>query len=314
MGDMYSTEHLGVRDRFDYWHEVVCRFYAHVNGVAEAKEKFKAHTVVVDFGAAQISDVESTAIRYERRSCDIRSSPRADIFVSLMLNGEALFEQSEKQFKHRIGDILIYDEAIPYRYYFEQAYRSLLIRVPRPMMQSRCLDVDALGGVLLGANSPFGSFVGSLLRESSRVALADEVGETSAFSSPMLDMVAAAIRRGMGDEAVPSRSRRALLERIKAYMRQHLSDDTLTLERIARDQNVSVRTLCRMFAELGTTPMGWLQAQRLVAAYSALIEKKVPSVTEAALTFGFNDLSHFGRSFKKMHGRTPNSLLTQNVS
>jgi AraC family transcriptional activator of tynA and feaB len=51
--------------------------------------------------------------------------------------------------------------------------------------------------------------------------------------------------------------------------------------------------------------MGWLQAQRLASAYGALAERKVSNVTEAAFAAGFNDLSYFGRSFKKIYGQTP---------
>lgn len=97
------------------------------------------------------------------------------------------------------------------------------------------------------------------------------------------------------------------------YMKDNLGDSTLTLAKISKDQNVSVRTLARLFAEVDATPMGWLQAQRLSCAYAALAERKVGSVTEAAFAFGFNDLSRFGRVFKKCYGHTANALLDRSA-
>ena len=122
-------------------------------------------------------------------------------------------------------------------------------------------------------------------------------------------MVAAAITRATSDVGAPFGRTQNQLARIKKYMKDHLSDADLSLARISKDQNVSVRTLARLFADIGATPMGWLQSQRLSSAYSAIAEKKVESVTEAAFSFGFNDLSHFGRVFKKTYGHAPNKLL-----
>lgn len=90
-----------------------------------------------------------------------------------------------------------------------------------------------------------------------------------------------------------------------ARIAENLGDDELSLERIAADQNMSVRTLSRIFAQDGTTPIAWLQKQRLAKAYSLLTEKRCRSITDAAFDCGFKDLSHFGRSFKRAFGTTP---------
>jgi AraC-like DNA-binding protein len=72
--------------------------------------------------------------------------------------------------------------------------------------------------------------------------------------------------------------------------------------------NVSPRTLMRLFAAEGTTPIRWLWHQRLAAACRALAGGRGARVTEVALSCGFSDLSHFSRAFKAEFGRSPREI------
>ena len=65
------------------------------------------------------------------------------------------------------------------------------------------------------------------------------------------------------------------------------------------------RTLYRLFAAEGTTPIRWLWQQRLAASFKALTEGKVTQVTDAALSHGFSDVSHFSRTFRATFGQSP---------
>eukprot|EP01032_Pedospumella_encystans_P034527 gene34527-39031_t len=67
----------------------------------------------------------------------------------------------------------------------------------------------------------------------------------------------------------------------------------------------------RLFATEGTTPGRWLWQQRLEASYRALAEGRVRQVSQAALEFGFTDLSHFSRAFKARFGRSPKDVQRQ---
>ncbi len=309
MGKQFSTHEIRAEERFDYWHELVYRTYAPCNARVQSMPDFEGRLKISEFGTAEISDVSSTGIRYERTSYDVRCGPRDDFFVSFMLAGECNFEQNGRHVRHRAGDVLLYDSAQPYVYRYEHKYHSILMRIPRPLASARFVDVERLGGAVLCGRTAFGKLLGTMLSEARDLAETVDQDTLQSLCPSILDTIATAVRCGTGEAVAATAGKRAKIEQVKRYLCDHISDNSLNLERVAKDQGLSVRSLCRMFSEMGATPMGWLQARRLDAAYLAISEHKVSSITNAALDFGFNDLSHFDRSFKKQFGVTPKSLL-----
>jgi AraC-like DNA-binding protein len=49
----------------------------------------------------------------------------------------------------------------------------------------------------------------------------------------------------------------------------------------------------------------------LAASFEALSEGRISNVTDAALSYGFSDVSHFSRSFKATFGHAPGAIARQ---
>lgn len=306
MSIIFSTDSVENKDKFNYWHDVVTKYYAPCVGITNNKDNFSATTTVQSVGLAELSQVISDGISYDRRPSDLRSTPREDIFLSIMLEGEGYFSQNDHQVKHQTGDILIYDAAKPYCFNYSNAYKSMLLKLPRPLVQAKISHIDQLGGTIVNCQSVYGKLIKSLMQETLTLASSPELNE---FILPTLEMLTTAMQRSSdgGDQATGTAHSKQLGE-IKTYIHKHITDENLSIDRIATENNISVRTLSRLFAEVGETPRSWLQMQRLSFAYQALATKKVGNVTEAALTFGYKDLSHFSRTFKKQYGFSPKDL------
>ncbi|NRA55760.1 MAG: helix-turn-helix domain-containing protein [Gammaproteobacteria bacterium] len=313
MSMVFSTDSLENKDKFSYWHEVVTKYYAPCTGLTNNKENFSATTTVQDVGLAELSHVISDGIRYDRRPSDLRSTPREDIFLSIMLEGEGYFSQNDHQVKHQAGDILIYDSAKPYCFNYSNAYKSMLLKLPRSLVQTKISHIDQLGGTIIKCQSVYGKLIKSLMQDTLVIASSPELSQKNEFILPTLEMLTTAMQRASdGREQATDTGHSKLLSEIKTYIHRHITDEELSINRIATENNVSVRTLSRLFAEIGETPRNWLQMQRLSFAYEALATRKVSNVTQAALTFGYKDLSQFSRTFKKQYGISPKDLYRTN--
>lgn len=96
----------------------------------------------------------------------------------------------------------------------------------------------------------------------------------------------------------------ALLRRAQTYMLDHLSEP-LPVGLVASHCGLSVRRLQALFRdECGLSPLQWLREQRLQAIRRVLQQGEVPSISQAALCYGFSHLGEFSRAYRKRFGET----------
>ena len=97
------------------------------------------------------------------------------------------------------------------------------------------------------------------------------------------------------------------------YIEENLDNGDLDITNVSSAACSSPRTLARAFAERGTSVMRHVWTRRLEFSFKLLSEGRVKHVSKAAYLCGFNDLSHFSRTFKKMFGITPSCVLERRV-
>ncbi|WP_239013392.1 helix-turn-helix domain-containing protein [Streptantibioticus cattleyicolor] len=97
-----------------------------------------------------------------------------------------------------------------------------------------------------------------------------------------------------------------LAQAAKDLADRRLTDPGLSPAALARELNVSVRTLHRAFACTEETVAGYIRGRRLERARLDLLAPTGRrSVSEIAAHWQFADSSHFIRAFKSRYGRTP---------
>jgi AraC family transcriptional regulator len=95
-----------------------------------------------------------------------------------------------------------------------------------------------------------------------------------------------------------------------AYIEQHL-DQSLSLEEIAADLNLSVYHFGRLFKQsTGQSPYQYVLQQRVERAKQLLMQPDL-SITEVAIACGFSHAAHLAKHFRQHTGLTPTQFRQQ---
>lgn len=206
------------------------------------------------------------------------------------------------------GDLAIYDQTKPFRLVFNDT-RGILVAIPRPLMVSRLPKAHCLTARRIAGASHLGRLTATILPQLMEFDARLDGEFANRVGASALDILTTTLESQLLDVAADNAGDDRRLHRAKRYLLANLDDAEITIDTIASAQNMAPRTLHRLFSVEGTTPIRWLWQQRLAASYKALAEGHVRQVTDAALSFGFTDISHFSRAFKKTYGRSPHTLV-----
>lgn len=309
MLNMDNTASSSAEDGFEWWHHVTCRNFS-LSDCDKPSSPFRARIASRQFGPLAISDASSVgaeSIVMKREPVHIRADQRDHFMLYLVLEGRVDLEQDHRRTSAWAGDIFIYDQTMPFQLDFHRSH-LILVNIPRTLLVSRVPGVRRLTAQRLVGASKMGALAGSLVRQMSDFDVHQSaVADRLAISA--VDIFATALDAELGGDDELQQERHRLLPAVKSYILAHLHEPGLDLESIARAQNMATRTLNRVFASEGTTPIRWLWQQRLAASHKVLAEGRVGSVTDAALACGFTDISHFSRAFKREFGCPPHTVI-----
>lgn len=308
--NVLSTDVVKPSERFDYWHSVICRHFAVADSGNSFPGIFDAALTFNKLGSFEIGLLAAPQHFWVRGREHIRTDDYDDFLLSMIVEGEGIISQNGHTLHQKAGDVVLYDTRKPFSY--EITAKTIVFRIKRNELISHVPSAEAMCMRKLGDGSPLKTIVGQALicgvEASGR--LVEDATAKAHLGASIFNLVLAILDID-ADPAAHSltNAQGAQLERLRRFIFAHLTDGDLSCKMMAEYAGMSLRTLNRLFAELGTTPMRWVWRQRLDAAKREISEGRVDNVTDAALRSGFNELSHFSRSFKAEFGISPRLLL-----
>jgi AraC-like DNA-binding protein len=302
----FSTAAAPTGGRLAYWNALASEIYNNMVIDADAGQAFAAEMVRAKLGELSLMSAHSAPAEVSRRSDPQRNARGLGVFdLHFQLTGRSLNAQSGREAVLEAGDFTLCDASRPYQVRFTEANHMLCIKVPMAALAQRLGDVEGLickpVSGSRGTGAMLSSFLASLWPQIDQ-AEDGHWGET--VSEVILDLMTLAYRP-LSEGPAAASGRRQWMAKARGFIDEHICDPELGAAVIARAIGVSPRYVQMLFAAEGTTPSALIQDRRLRLAAERLRRPDAPCITEVAMAVGFNDLTHFGRAFRKRYGVTP---------
>src|SRR5262249_38176210 len=129
--------------------------------------------------------------------------------------------------------------------------------------------------------------------------LLSETGQ-SQITMQVLDLVALAFKESEGETLVHSSARLGSLLRLKSVIEANLTKSGASCEEIASAAGLSVRYANQLLDAEQTSLQRLLFSRRIAKCQAALADPMQAhrQISDIAYSWGFTDVSHFGRLFK----------------
>jgi AraC family transcriptional regulator, positive regulator of tynA and feaB len=305
--NLATDPHAPKPDDFDAWANALttsCGAFHPVKSKTFDRHSFIGKVVPVTApGSLSTSYIATNCSHIYRKRKDIGIDDQNFFYLVIQQRGQARMCQGSDDADLAAGDLILLDVSQPSDFYFHGLSQQLSIILPRHVVD----DVFRHKPVKSGQRIPGDLKVSQMITQLATSALSFENPEREeelAFLealATLLKPVACVTKLG----EVPVQNHH-LLRKAMVFIDATLDRGQVSAEMVAREINVSVRTLYRLFAQTGTSLSRYVIDRRLERCAISLAESRDDrSISLIADRAGFADISHFSRAFKQKYGVSP---------
>ena len=303
-----NTATVAGRDRFEFWHEVICSAFVRLEAeTLPSEQPFQAEIFSTDLGALALSRVHAQPHTVRRSPSLISAEPRDEVLVSLQLSGVGVVMQDDREAVLEVGDFALYDATRPYNLVMPGEFDMLVLQFDRQFLLERCPFPEPLTAVRMRSNGKVTAPVSSFLRSLEPFAFGEENAVSRQLATSALDLLGVALADHFGDAMAPGSSSTKHFLRACTYINAYADDPDLDPARIASSIGVSLRYLHQLFRDHNTTVTTYLMRRRLARCRDDLVcgQHRAKTITDIAFSHGFKTPAHFSRCFVEAYGTTP---------
>lgn len=311
METLFDTEQLNKPHRGSAWQEALCGVYVTVDTRMSDPENYQGYIKHAAFGGIALSETLLSPQRISRNRTHLGRVDKDCYYLQILHSGSIGVNQFSKELVSNIALGTLFYATAPYQLHCKDRVRALYLEIPRAALAEK-MDTENLPLTLpintaTGIGRVISDFSGTLCAEAGSFS----PSEKEQLGDDLIAMIALAINGSQEDTEQEQQSfRSARLRAVKHYIEQNISNPFLSLSRIAKDLDVSIRYLHYLFEQEDLTITDWLWNRRLQICYEALLKAKPgETITEIAFTAGFSSSSHFSRAFKAKFGVQPRTIL-----
>jgi AraC-like DNA-binding protein len=289
-----TTDIVDARHRFSGWREIVCQTVHDLPAHSPPDKSFACTTS----GRAS-----SPAI--------VAPAPKDCYVMNLQLGGHSRIAQDGAYLTLAPSEIAILDGRRPFHLEFAESISRVIAFMPRDMVDRRAPWLrQRPASKVMTADCRYAD----LARQHLLHLAAENQDLNESAASLLLDNLFNLFTLANIHAAGSDGPKRELpLESLLAFCRQNLHEADLSPPFVATHFGISVRTLHLRFEQFGQSFSRWLLEARLEACGAALRDPNSAghTISEIAYRCGFNDLSHFNRTFRARFNMTPRQWRAQ---
>jgi AraC-like DNA-binding protein len=282
--------------RLKEWNQVANTTFGEIEIAAIDKSAFNARMLRRRAASLTLASVISSPARVQGgRGATGRVEGH---FLLLNELGNALVRQDGHEASLRPGELTVIDSGEPYSIAFDQPNHMTVLHVPAAKR-----DVDLNSQSLRPQSADDIPLLVSLLRQLARdAAPLDRLNDTDVFGRLLQDVLTVTWPQQPAARQRDSDVMAHWDRRIETLVKQRLGEPGLDARAIGAALGISARYVQKVLARRRMTVSAYLMEQRLAVAANRLREDPAAQITDVAFDAGFNDLSHFCRSFKARFG------------
>ncbi|WP_295558351.1 helix-turn-helix domain-containing protein [uncultured Hyphomicrobium sp.] len=310
---IYTTDDVHPRERLSYWLEVATRGYVEHEFRAEDANTFTGSVEISTLPGVGLATFDASPAHVRRSERSAARSDNGDVLIALQLSGETDISQDGQDATLQGRGLFLLDSLRPFDINLRAATSSIVIRLPRAVLEARVGNIAGLSARPITATRGIGALAMGFIEL--LPGQAEAVGDIAGLkvADQLLDLVALAITTENRRGASLSSPRTVALMRLKATIERLMIEPGLKPEQVAAEAGISVRYANALLAEEHSSIERYVAERRLERCRKALedIGQSQRSIGEIAYKWGFSDLSHFGRRFKERYGLTPTEYRRQ---
>jgi AraC-like DNA-binding protein len=301
----YDTASEPAGRRLAAWQDIVCDVFVQLDCKSDLDD-FHGSVAQSKLGELSLTRVDASRQRVFRTPSRIARAKEDYVLFAFGATGVGGVIQDGRETLIRPGEFAFYDTTRPYELSFDADFSQNILQVPRKLAQERIGPVDDLTAVTFSSDQPLHRLASDFVTGLSQVIEAIEVSAADRLSCQALELVAIAIGQS-AQLRRPSAHGSAMLYRLKGYICGRLHDPRLCLADTAAALRISPRYVNLLLEGQNESFGRYVLARRLEACRRDLTDPALArrQLTEIAFAWGFNDQSHFSRSFKQRFGVSP---------
>lgn len=300
-------------ERAEHWSHINHQHFGDLEVDEMDLSAIEAQLDIYNLGAVNIYRIEAPSHRVRRLSRRMNDTLDDSYKLMLQLKGHARLEIAERSFELAPGDWSLYDPRTQYSIHNFDPASLLVVKIPRSRLSG--LKVPELHSCEAPRNDGAGlsAMLGSVLKSLSEQLplLPDDSG--NAISESILGLLTYTLARHQNTLKERVLPHAILKSRVRQYIQQHLSDNDLSLEKIANAMRCSKRYLHLAFEDESLSVERFIWKSRLEMAYQCLLSPAhaLHTIAQISNACGFSSNAHFCKLFKTEYGCSPSELRKQ---